>query len=67
MKAGLDVGSFHNLRHGTATLLLAAGVPGEIVIEIMGHRDTRILRRYQDVLPSLTRDAIERLEALLAP
>ncbi|MDP9343688.1 MAG: site-specific integrase [Actinomycetota bacterium] len=58
--------TFHGLRHGTATLLLAAGVPDRVVIEIMGHADTRILRRYQEVVPELLADASARLEALLA-
>jgi hypothetical protein len=35
------------------------------VISIMGHADTRILRRYQEVIPDLMRDATARLEALL--
>ena len=54
------------LRHGTATLLLAAGVADRVVVEIMGHADTRILRRYQDVVPELMRDAATGLSALLA-
>ncbi len=58
--------TFHGLRHGTATLLLAAGVPDRVVAEIMGHADTRILRRYQEVVPELLADASARLEALLA-
>jgi hypothetical protein len=35
------------------------------VIEIMGHADRRILRRYQDVVPELMRDEADRLDALL--
>jgi hypothetical protein len=46
-------------------LLLAAGVPDAVVIEIMGHADMRILKRYQDVIPDLQRHALGRLEALL--
>jgi integrase len=63
---GLDGVTFHTLRQGTATLLLAAGVPDAVVISIMGHADTAILRRYQEVVPDLMRDATARLEALLA-
>jgi hypothetical protein len=40
------------------------GVPDAVVIEIMGHADRRILRRYQDVVPELMRDAADRLDAL---
>jgi integrase len=57
--------SFHTLRHGCATLLLAAGVPDRVVIEVMGHSDLKILRRYQDVVPELMRDATDRLGVLL--
>jgi integrase len=62
---GFEEVKFHGLRHGTATLLLAAGVADRVVVEIMGHADTRILRRYQDVIPELLADASARLEALL--
>ena len=65
-KNGLDGVNLHTLRHGTATLLLAAGVPDAVVIQNMGHADTVILRRYQEVVPDLMRDATARLEALLA-
>jgi integrase len=64
-KAGFRGVTFHALRHGAATLLLAGGVPDAVAIEIMGHADTRILRRYQEVVPQLKREAAGRLEALL--
>jgi len=35
------------------------------VIEIMGHADRRILKRYQDVVPELMGDEADRLNALL--
>jgi integrase len=57
--------TFHGLRHGTATLLLAAGVPDAVAASVMGHADTRILRRYQDVVPQLLRDAATRMDGLL--
>jgi integrase len=53
------------LRHGGATPLLAGGVPDAVSATILGHSDTRILRRYQDVVPDLMEDAAGRLEALL--
>lgn len=58
--------TFHGLRHGAAILLLAAGVPDAMAVRIMGHADTKILRRYQDVIPALQREAAERMNALLA-
>jgi len=59
-----DVG-FHELRHGAATLMLAAGIPDAVAIEMMGYRDTRILRRYQKVIDRLKREAVAKLDELL--
>jgi integrase len=56
---------FHGLRHGAATLLLAAGVPDAVAISVLGHADTRILRRYQEVVDDLQRDAAVRMDTLL--
>ena len=57
--------TFHTLRHGAATLLLAAGVPDTVAMRTMGHADTRILARYQDVVSELQRDAAVRMDQLL--
>jgi integrase len=57
--------TFHGLRHGAATLLLAAGVPDTVAMRTMGHADTRILARYQDVVSELQRDAAARMDQLL--
>jgi integrase len=56
---------FHGLRDGAATLLLAAGVPDPVAVRMMGHADSRILRRYQDVVPALLQDAAGRMDRLL--
>jgi integrase len=57
--------TFHTLRHGAATLLLAAGVADTVGMRTMGHADTRILARYQDVVSELQRDAAARMDSLL--
>jgi integrase len=62
---GFEGITFHTLRHGAATLLLAAGVPDTVAMRAMGHADTRILARYQDVVSELQRDAAERMDALI--
>jgi integrase len=64
-RQGFPKVTFHTLRHGTATLLLAAGVPDAVAVAIMGHADTRILARYQDVIEDLKRDATDKLGELL--
>jgi integrase len=58
---GFEGVTFHTLRHGAATLLLAAGVPDAVAMKILGHADTRILRRYQDVVDGLQKDAASRM------
>jgi integrase len=57
--------TFHGLRHGAATLLLAAGVPDAVTAKMMGHGDTRVLRRYQEIVPELQREAAARMDVLL--
>jgi integrase len=57
--------TFHGLRHGAATLLLAARVSDTVAMRTMGHADTRILARYQDVVSELQREAAVRMDALL--
>lgn len=62
---GIEGITFHTLRHGAATLMLASGVPDAVAISVMGHADTKILRRYQDVVDELQRDAATRMDRLL--
>lgn len=62
-----DLASYHVLRHGCAHLLLAGGVPDAVALEILGHADPAILRRYQAVDPRLKIDAMRKLDELLGP
>lgn len=64
--AGLPPRRLHDLRHSTATFLLAAGVPARIVQEIMRHSHYRTTAgTYQHVDLAMQRDAMDRLGALL--
>jgi integrase len=64
-QAGLpDCYRVHDLRHSTATYLLAAGVPDRLVMGIMGHSQLSMTMRYQHVLPSMLKEAAARLEAI---
>src|SRR5947209_6671042 len=47
----------HDLRHSTATSLLATGVPDRLVMGIMGHSQLSMTMRYQHVLPSMLKEA----------
>lgn len=55
----------HDLRHGAASLMLAAGVPAETVAQILGH-DVAVLRRiYAHVIRDSTRPGVEAAAALV--
>jgi len=56
---------FHDLRHSAATILLAAGVPERVVMEILGHSTMAMVKRYQHVLPGLTIAAAERMDKVM--
>ncbi len=64
--AGLPPVRLHDLRHGAATLMLAAGVDVKVVSDTLGHSDTRITRDiYQAVLDDLARAAAEAVIKLV--
>lgn len=64
--AGLPHQRFHDLRHACASLLLAAGVPARVVMETLGHSEISLtLNTYSHVLPSLGREAAERMDQVL--
>lgn len=64
--AGVPKIRFHDLRHTAATLLLLQGVHPKVVQERLGHATISItLDTYSHVLPSLQREAAEKLDALL--
>lgn len=62
-KIGFDNLRFHDLRHTHATWLLQAGVNPKIVQERLGHQDVTItLKIYSHVIPSMQKDAVEKLQ-----
>ncbi len=62
-KAGLPHIRFHDLRHTSASLLLAADVHPKIVQERLGHADPRLtLALYSHLLPGLEEGAADRME-----
>jgi integrase len=59
---------FHDLRHTSATLLLAAGVHPKVVQERLGHSQIGItLDIYSHVLPSMQVEAAARLNGMMQP
>jgi integrase len=57
---------FHDLRHTCASLLLAQGTDPRTIMETLGHSQiTLTLNTYSHVLPSLQRDAADRMQQLI--
>ncbi|CAL9428909.1 Transposase from transposon Tn916 [Streptomyces sp. enrichment culture] len=64
--AGLRVVRLHDARHGTATLLTAAGVPPRVVMEILGHSQIAVtMNVYTHVVQDTQREAIGHMDRLL--
>lgn len=64
--AGLRVVRLHDARHGTATLLTAAGVAPRVVMEILGHSQISMtMDVYAHVVQDTQREAISHMDRLL--
>ncbi len=64
--SGLPPIRLHDLRHGAATFMLAAGVDVKVVSDTLGHSDTRIRRDiYQSVLPQVGKNAAAAIAKLV--
>jgi len=57
---------FHDLRHSIATILLSMGTYPKVVQEVLGHnRIQEMVDIYSQVLPTIHREAIQKLEDVL--
>jgi integrase len=64
--AGLPPIRLHDLRHGAATLALAAGVELKVVQDMMGHASIVLTAdTYTSVLPEVARTAAEQVATLI--
>jgi integrase len=65
-QADLPKQRFHDLRHGCASLLLAAGVPPRSIMGILGHSQISLtLDTYAHLSPSLEQEAADALDRML--
>lgn len=66
--AGLPRLRFHDLRHGTASLLTAQGIHPRTIMEILGHSTISVtMNTYAHVAPALQREAARSLDAVFGP
>lgn len=65
-QAGLPPIRLHDLRHGTATLTLAAGVEMKVVQHMLRHAsETTTSKFYTSVLPEVARAAAEKTAMII--
>jgi integrase len=65
-KVGLPPVTFHGLRHGTATMLLAAGQPPKVISEVLGHSTVSFtMTVYTEVAESLAESAASAIAAFV--
>ena len=65
-RAGVPIKRLHDLRHGSASLQLAAGVPIAVVSQRLGHSTIALTAdTYSHLLEGVGRDAAERAAALV--
>lgn len=65
-KAGLPRIRLHELRHTSASLALAAGVPPRVVSERLGHSTIAITQNiYTHIFDELSRDAADKIAGLI--
>ena len=56
----------HGLRHTSATLMLASGVPPKVAAERLGHADATLFTNlYSHVTPPMQREAAEKFGSML--
>ncbi len=64
--AGLPRQRFHDLRHAAASFMLAQSVPLRVVMEVLGHSEIGTTANiYGHIMPEMSRDATDRVGALL--
>lgn len=60
-RASIEDFRIHDLRHTCASWLVIAGVPLQVVKELLGHSSITVTERYAHLAPELVRSAVQRL------
>jgi integrase len=65
-RTGLDWLRLHDLRHGCATFMMAAGIPARTIMEVLGHSEIGVtMNTYTHVLAQLRQDAADAIDRVL--
>ena len=57
---------FHDLRHSTASLLLAQGTSPRVIMDLLGHsKISTTMDTYAHVMPAMMQDAADSMDKLL--
>lgn len=65
-RAGIGLMRYHDLRHGAASLMAAAGVPMRVAMELMGHSSISVTANiYQHVAAEAQKEATEKVAAAI--
>ena len=65
VQSGLDSLRLHDLRHGCASFLLAAGIPARAIMDVLGHSEIGVtMNTYAHVLPELRQEAADAIDEL---
>jgi integrase len=66
VRAKLPEMKFHELRHSVATLLIELHIPYEVIAQILGHVDTKLLEKiYGHPTEAIQKEAMEKLSQAL--
>lgn len=60
-RAGIENFRIHDMRHTCASWLVMAGVPLEVVRDLLGHSSVTVTERYAHLAPARIRSAVQQL------
>ena len=64
--AGMPEVHFHDLRHSCASILINAGVPLEVIRDVLGHTSVKTTERYAHLQIDRQKDAMNKLSKMVS-